>query len=735
MNKEKNKQPTEPKKNYTSVLESIRKRTGLLVGIVGLALVIFILESLLGSGASIFGNDEITTIGKINGKRVDRMEFANRYEAQLNNYRQRNRGQDVDDNLRSQAAESVWNQYVIDMVMIPAFESVGITVGDDELYDCVMMNPVPAVIQALTDPNTGQLNEQLARPDGSLDPIKWKAAVQQVTGDQEMFVKQLEEQVKTSRYFEKFRSLVNKGLYITKAELAAGLQAEHHQMEISYVMKRYDEVSDSTVKLTDSDIEKYYKANAFRYIQDQDARSLEFVTFNVMPTPADIAAIEKDAHRAADEFRKSKTMAEDSMLMAQESEDGNIVMQDFTKKTMIVSDSSIFTAAPGTVFGPYNEGAYFKIYKLEAVNSIADSARVRHILVGLKDPQTQQDKRNWEMAKKEADSVAVLLKERKANFDSLVINYSDDPGSKNNGGDYGWLNENSGFVEPFKNAGLTGAKGNISVVQTQYGYHIIEVLDVSKTRHTSYKVGQIFKLIAPSEETYQEIFAKANKFGGENNTAELFDKAVQKEKLTKRKADNVREGDYQIAGISGAKDLVKWAYSANKGEVNIFSFADKHVVVKLAGIQNKGVLPLEEVKEDATNRAMREKKGDLILNEFVTKAANAKTIDEVASKMTLRQMTQNNLIFAHAQVDGIGLDQSIAGTAFGSKQGALSKPVKSENGVYVLTVKSKTPSPSLPDENAFRKEKENMLGGRTDYAVFEALKEVSDIEFHKSRID
>ena len=108
-NKQKNVQEVDstPKKESTSVLEKIRRRTGLLVGIVGLALVIFILESLLGSGASIFGGDEQTSVGRINGHKIDRNDFASRFEMQLANMRQRNQGQDVDDNMRGQAIDQI----------------------------------------------------------------------------------------------------------------------------------------------------------------------------------------------------------------------------------------------------------------------------------------------------------------------------------------------------------------------------------------------------------------------------------------------------------------------------------------------------------------------------------------------------------------------------------------------------------------------------------------------------
>ena len=168
MDKQKNVQQEvdkERKKEHTSVLEKIRRRTGLLVGIVGLALVIFILESLLGSGASIFGGSEMSTVGHINGKKIDRNEFINKYEMQLNNYRQRNQGREVDDATKTQAIESIWQQYIIDLVMNPQFEKVGISVGEDELYEKVVVNPVQTIVQNLTDPNSGKVNEQFSRPD------------------------------------------------------------------------------------------------------------------------------------------------------------------------------------------------------------------------------------------------------------------------------------------------------------------------------------------------------------------------------------------------------------------------------------------------------------------------------------------------------------------------------------------------------------------------------------------
>lgn len=735
MSKEKNIQQqvdAEKKKEHTSVLEKIRKRTGLLVGIVGLALMIFILESLLGSGASIFGGSEQSTLGSINGKKIDRNEFLIRLENQLNNYRQRNQKNDIDDNTRTSTIDNIWQQYVVDLVIKPQFDKAGITVGEDELYDKVVVNPVQSILQQLTDPQTKKINEQFARPDGSLDLVKWKQAVQNLPADQEAVLRGMEDNVKNTRFFEKYRNLLTKGLYVTTEEAKQTSDLRNTQISFSFVIKKFDAVSDSSVKITDSDLQKYYNDHSYEFKNPENLRKVEYISFNVVPSAEDLSLIEKDAQRAADEF-KGLSVRDDSSFISQESENGLITIQDFTKKTMIIRDSSVFKAPIGTVYGPYNEGAYFKIYKLQAINSVADSAKVRHILIGLNDPENKP-KRTKVDAKREADSLLVLLKAKKVAFDSLVMNISDDMGSKTNGGDYGWFDENKGFVAPFKNAGLMGTKGNISVVETEFGYHIIEVLDISKTRHTNYTVAQIFKLISPSDETNQKIFAQANQFGGENNTAELFDKAAEAQKLTKRMADNIKENDRQLPGLDQAKELVKWSYTAKKGDIGIFSFSDKHVVAKLSGIKNKGVLPFEDVQDLVRTNTIKLKKSEMMLEEFKSKTSSTKNINEIASLLGLEVMTQELMPEEISNVDGVGHDAIIVGTAISTKVNTTCNPTSGENGVFVLNTKVVKPSQEK-DLLPVRNQLQDALKGRTDYEVFNALKEMSDIEDHKSRID
>ncbi len=716
-----------------SVLEKIRSKTSLLVGIVGLALVIFILESLLGSGGALFSSQDLE-VGKIDGDKIEYPAFSTKINEQIAQIQKSNPNATVDEKMKEQIIESVWSQLINDKVIKVQYKKLGIAVSEDELYDLMLVHPHQYVIQQLTDQQTGKVYEGFAKPDGTLDLVKLNQWVGQMNAEQEKFWKQLEKSILEVRAAEKYNNLIKKGLYVTTAEAKDQFIAQNKQVNASFVMKRYASVADSTVKVTEDEINAYYNKHQNSYKVTDATRKVEYIAYDVMPSKADYEALMKDAQRATDEF-KTKTSQEDSSYIAQESEGGVVNISNYGKKNMIIGDSTVFTSPKGTVFGPYTEGTFIKIYKLSDIKSVADSARVRHILIALESQKTQT-KRTPEVAKRIADSLLVLIKTKQVKFDTLVKTMSDDLGSIDKGGDYGWFDENKGFVDPFKNAGLQGTVGNITVVPTQFGYHIIEVLNVSKTRHNSYTVAQITKLIAPSGETSQEYYKIASDFAGKNQTADAFNKSVDTEKLNIRIAENIKESDKALPGLEGAKDLVRWVYKAKKGDISpVFEFKDRFVVAHLVGIKDKGIAPLEDVKDDVTAKAIRDKKAETFIAEFNTKAGSSKSIDDIASKMGLPSEKAENLSFSAFNVANIGREDALIGTATAMKTGATSKAIKGDNGVFMVSVASVKEAVLPQDFKGKQKEIEQMNAGRVDYELFDALKEKANIEDHRGKFD
>ena len=116
-------------------------------------------------------------------------------------------------------------------------------------------------------------------------------------------------------------------------------------------------------------------------------------------------------------------------------------------------------------------------------------------------------------------------------FASLAERFSEDKGSAKNGGNLGWFTEGT-MVKEFNDACFRSIKGELVIVNTQFGTHLIEILDNSKPTR-KYKIAYLDRQITYSNSTYQNIFANAGKFAAENTNYEQFDASVQRKLIQK----------------------------------------------------------------------------------------------------------------------------------------------------------------------------------------------------------
>src|SRR6202045_3196860 len=109
---------------------------------------------------------------------------------------------------------------------------------------------------------------------------------------------------------------------------------------------------------------------------------------------------------------------------------------------------------------------------------VSNRVHAEHILlmtVGKTDAEVEEIRQKAEDVLKQA--------KKGGNFEDLAKKYSEDPGSKDKGGDLGWITQGQ-TVPEFEKTAFTLPKGSISdLVKTQYGFHIIKVLD-KETAHT-----------------------------------------------------------------------------------------------------------------------------------------------------------------------------------------------------------------------------------------------------------
>ncbi|MGB3946855.1 MAG: SurA N-terminal domain-containing protein [Bacteroidia bacterium] len=722
-----------------SVLESLRKRSGLLVSIVGIALLAFVLTSLFEGGSSIFGDNADKYVGTIAGKGIEYAVFNKKVQESIENSKANSGKSALDEAETDQIIQQTWNQFINQEVIEKEYEKLGVTVSPEELYDLMVEHPHSALVRTLVDPQTGKAGPRFADPQtGQLSPAKIKEFTASMKPEEEQQWIMIEDYVRQVRISEKYNNLIKKGVYVTTSAAKREYVAQNKNVNIKFIGKNLKQIDDNAVKYTDADLSAYYNAhqNDFKQVA---SRKIEYVAFDILPSQEDIQDAQKNMEAVTERFKSNKA-EEDSTFVVAESDSRNFDVSFHTKGTLSPAiDSVMFSAAVGTVVGPYTENNVLKTSKLIATKTSADSGKVRHILISYKGAGASETvTRTKEQAKTMADSLLGQLK-KGAKFADYVELFSDDNGKRmppnkkegedytGKGGNYGWLNANSSFVEPFKNAALDNKKGSLLVVESNFGYHIMEVLD-SKGAQKKVQVATIERRLEPSNKTMQNIFVQASEFAGKNNTAELFQKAVADGKLNKRVVESIKETDKTIPGLESPRALIRWVYEKEKGTVSEpMELGSKFVVAVIADVKEKGVATLEQAKEEVTARVIKEKKAELIAAEMASAGAQ---IDAIASKLGLTVEQAQNINFTSTTLGGLGNQPAVIGAVCALKPNTLSKPIVGRDGVFVAYVESVTDAPAQKDYKMQQTAVAFQIQPRVDNDVYEALKTNANIEEH-----
>lgn len=692
-----------------TLLTKIRNRSGLLVTIIAIALLIFILESALESRKGLSASDR-SKIAVINGKDVSIEEFQSKLDQAESNQKAQNPKATIDENTRENLRSQVWNQVLLEYVVKPRYEKIGIDVSEPELFDMVQgKDPHPQIKQAFTDPKTNEFSP--------LNVINFlKNMEKDETGDTKNRWIVFEQAIKEERISQKYTAMVKKGIYITKAEAKRNYIGTAKTANLVYVAKKYADIADSTITVTEDDLKKYYNENKNKYKQRETVRGVDYIEFNVVPSNDDRQVLAEGLNKLKEEF----TTAEVDSDFVNQNSDSRFVEKYIGANSGFMYFDSLSRSPLGTVVGPYPEGNSFKIAKLSGIKMLPDSVKARHILISIENGDVKK-------AKARADSLKAAIKGGKK-FEDLAKVFSKDPGSGAKGGDLGWFKEGM-MVKPFNDACFEGKIGELQVVESQFGVHLIEVMAKGKEAKRIL-IATIERSSAPSSATYQFYYGKASEFAGKNNSKESFEKAAKEQGLNKRPADNLRETDRNFNGIENAREIVRWAYGAKKDEVSpVFQIGDKYIIAVLTKIKEKGTLPMEEVKDQVEMEAKKQKKAEKFIAEFEANMKSASTIEQLAQKMNLQVENAANQSFINGVLGNYGREAAIVGAAFGSKAKVLSKATKGDNAVFVYMVTDFTEAQPSTDNYASNiATVGNAIKQRVDYEIFDALKEKADIE-------
>lgn len=692
-----------------ATLQTIRNRAGVLVSvIIGLSLLAFVLSDFIGSG-NMFGGPDLE-IAVINGNSVEYPEYEQVYEGLLENYK-RNMGSEglpeesVMDMIREQAWDILVKRYTIEKEI----DLAGVIVSEEELFDMVQGTNI--------DPQVLQIpifqNQQTGQFDRSLVVQFIQNMDQDQTGNARASWTAFEDQLIQTRRVTKYNNLIKKAMYVPKSMAQQFHKENMDKTDCRFVFKSYALVPDSTIACTDEELMAYYNEHLYKYEQEE-MRDIDYVVFDVLPSSNDMEYMNNEMLKLKEEF----TGTEDVASFINYNSDRAFEDKYFSKGSLNPEvDSILFAAETGYIHGPYTENNNLVLAKVMEKKMLPDSVHARHILI------QPNEQRNADASRALADSLLNLLK-NKADFTALAQRYSDDKGSVPDGGDLKWFTRGK-MVKSFEDTCFAAKVGEFKTVESQFGIHIIEVLEKSKeSEHI--KVGFVEHLIEPSQQTRQMVFSTATDFQSKAINYEEFKKIAGEKGLVIRKANNLSPVERQIAGLESPRDIIRWAYNdAEKNAVSdIFELGDKFIVATLTEIKEKGIAPFELKKEEIMVEVRKDKKATQFIDEF--KKTGYKTIDELASKIQQPVNDAPNVTFNSFSLPYAGIEPEIIARLSVSAKGILSEPLKGNNGVYVFEVTNVIPSDQT-DFEVDRVRVANEWKTRVDYQSFEALKKLAEI--------
>ena len=699
-----------------AVIGSIRKRSSLLVIIIGVALAAFILGDFAKRSPK-----RSVNIGSVEGEEITSMDFFRKVEQNVENTQQQQQKERLNAQEVFSVKEQTWQQMVRMLIMQGQYDELGIKVTTDELFDLVQgANPHPIIKQYFTNPQTGIFDRAaVLNYLKNLDNVDPSGKAQWL---------QIESYIKEDRLMQKYNNLVSKAYYVPEVLAKMAYAQDNDQAKIEYVAVKYSDVSDSLINVTDADYQKYYDKNKYRYEQE-NARDIDYVVFNVRPSQEDMGAATKEMEAVYNEFKETKNPISFVNANSDKSYDSTWRKEG---QLPVEIDSLMFNSEVGYVSEPFRNGYTFHMGRLIETSMRPDSMKATHILIAYAGAMRANPEitRTALQAKLLADSLLAVVKKHPSKIEQLAKTFSDDGSVKKNSGDLGWFADGA-MVTSFNNAVYNTKEGGVTLTESPFGFHVIKVTgkkDISK----KVRVAMIDYEVIPSSETYQKIFANASKLASENHTKEEFDAYVKENRLNKRTAPKVLEMSNNIAGIPNARQVIRWSFNeeVEEGDVSdVFDLEGMFMVATVVKQYEKGYPALDEVKNRMKIFVTNEKKGEYLTQKM--KAYNG-DFDKIAKDLGGISDEVANLTFSSRNIKKFGRENKVIGTVFAQSNGTTLEPIAGVGGAFVVKVDNITKA-ATPANLDFTKGKlTSALERRVsqDY-IYTAIKEVSEIEDYR----
>ena len=681
-----------------SIIGTIRNKfTWLLLLLVGFAILAFLLMDGSGPNGNLFGANP--TVGNIDGSKVKAISLQKRMTELKDLYPNAS-----DDQLRTTA----WNDLIDQQIFSPRFEDLGIAVTKEELSELIRgENPHPYARQMFSS----------LFPDGQYNAAAVNEFLQ-TNENSEMIVQQLTTAITDAKIDEKYSSLLRNGINAPKWVAEDEFVKEYKTVDFEYVLLPYTLVDDSEITVTDAELREYAEENKTKYASDEGF-ILQYVSFEQKPSKTDttnqlveMQSLKTEFAEAQnpEQFAQSQTTIQPNRN--QLAINTNIEFQ--TKETLNTNDEQadkILNAETGSVVGPFVHNGFAYLTKVLEKTTIADSAKVRHILI----ETNPADPASYATSKELADSLTEELRTDKSKFNDYVQQYSKDQGSIESDGVYEFFPQGQ-MVPEFNTAAFNNDLGSIEVVETMFGFHILEPIS-RKGNSQAVKLATIVKGFNASKETLDNAYNQAKTFERESTSEQEF-VANAADYGGIKTTPVIDPNANTISGIGQNFQIIRWANNAKVGDVKYFSnTGNNSIVARLDAKSKAGEIDLEANRVELTNEVKKQKKAEILKQRIEENGGASQELATLASKLG-RQVQQATEAKFGASGEGVGYEPEVISRMFFSSEGKIDEVLDGRRGLYVVNVKD---FGTLPPENNFEQYKTQFTSSMRSKANVSAL--------------
>ena len=711
-----------------AILNQIRQRSFFLIVVIAMALFSFVLADVFrNTGTS---DMNTSTVGSVNGIEIERDDFMRK----VDNVEKQNRGSIS----AIQSMSNIWDQEIKKLVLKTEFDEIGLR-AEKNMMRSLLKNNLSAF-------------DEFKDSEGNFDESKLnqfilnlKEISPETTELQNSLVNYeswniFESNIAAFGLEQSYNKLVEAGINTTIFEGLTDHHFNNDLVDFEYVKIPFSKISDSIIQVKKSDVNQYINNNQNKY-KTNKSRAISFVKFEENASSADKLATEINLQNLIEDreeydFDNKKNIKVPGFRSTKNNEEFvNInsaikYFDSYVFKKMGPNEipDEIFNLSVNELHGPYSEDGFMKVTKLIEARRMPDSVKVRHILTPYfgslrSGPEVSITR---DQAKAKSDSILRILKRNRNKFDSL-LDLSSDKVSNQNGGEIEFAYFDS-FAEEFRNFSFENNVGSIDIVETEFGFHIIEILTQNE-KQRAIKVANLALKIEPSEITRDSIYNIASRFEIDANE-DNFDDLANQRQFDIKKANNIKELDENIPVLGKQRSIVKWAYdeTTNIGDVKRFNLQDGgYAIAILKSINDDELMDYEKAKITAIPEVKKQKKAEQII-----KMVNITDLDGISDLFDLGIETSLAVSLSSPVISGVGNEPNVIGFAMGLEKDQISEPIIGKSGVFYIKLIDKRIASEIDNYQVQINKINSSNRNASRINTYDALKEKAEIEDFRS---